>query len=157
VFDLDRLRRGDRARYEERLAAAWSFLEGDLEMAEAHARQNSVGLLRRVLAFDVGALVLPADPRHARYAVLRPGRAGLEGFLIERGVFLSASVLADDVHEFAADLLAHNEPRTTPEDVDVVLRWFGAQRPPARLVHLPDDPLASADAIEVAALALGEA
>ena len=37
-------------------------------------------------------------------------------------------------------------------DVDVVLRWFGAQRPPACLVHLPDeqDPLTAAEAIEAA-------
>jgi len=33
------------------------------------------------------------------------------------------------------------------ERSSAVLRWFGAQRPPARLVYLPPDALAAADAI----------
>jgi hypothetical protein len=35
-----------------------------------------------------------------------------------------------------------------------VLRWLGAQRPGTVLIRLPDDPLAAADAVEDAALAL---
>ena len=35
-----------------------------------------------------------------------------------------------------------------------MLRWLGAQRPPAQLVWIPDDPLLAADAIEDAASAL---
>ena len=58
--------------------------------------------------------------------------------------------------DLAARLLAEAAPRTNPEDRDVVLRWFGAQRPPAGLIHLPDDPLAAADRLQAAALALGE-
>jgi DNA polymerase III epsilon subunit-like protein len=156
VFDLDGLRRGDRSRYEEQLGLACGFLNGDNQVAEQHARGKSTQLLRSVLDFDVGALLLPADPRHARYAVLRPGPAGIEGLLVDRGIFLNSSMLGDDVDQFVADLLADAEPRTTPDDVDVVLRWFGAQRPPARLVHLPVDELAAADAIQDAALALWE-
>ena len=102
-------------------------------------------------------MLLPADPREASYAVVRPGPSGIEGFLIDRGVCRAWSVLHDDdVSQFAADLLAAAEPRTEPEDIDVVLRWFGAQRPPALLVHLPQDPLDAADAIEAAALALAD-
>jgi DNA polymerase III epsilon subunit-like protein len=158
AFDLDAMRRGDRSRYEEQLALAWAFLNGDSDRAEEHARSKSTQLLHSVLEFDVTAVLLPADPRCARYAVLRPAASGIEGLLIDRGIFLNSSVLADDdVTQFAAALLANAEPRTTPDDVDVVLRWFGAQRPPARLVHLPDDKQAATDAIQDAALALWEA
>jgi DNA polymerase III epsilon subunit-like protein len=158
AFDLDAMRRGDRSRYEEQLALAWAFLNGDSDRAEEHARSKSTQLLRSVLEFDVTAVLLPADPRCARYAVLRPAASGIEGLLIDRGIFLNSSVLADDdVTRFAAALLADVEPRTTPDDVDVVLRWFGAQRPPARLVHLPDDTQAATDAIQDAALGLWEA
>jgi hypothetical protein len=159
VFGLDALRRGDRAQYENQLALAWGFLRGETETAEAQAKHRSAALLQRVLAFDVNSLLLPADPRYSRYVVLRPGPTGLEGFLIDRGVFLNfrSGILAVDMTEFAANLLADLEQRTAPDDVDVVLRWFGSQRPPAVLVHLPDDRLAAADAIEVAALAFWEA
>ena len=53
-------------------------------------------------------------------------------------------------------LLEPGEPRTQPEDTPVVLRWFGAQRPPTRLIYLPDDVdlLAAADLIEAAVLDL---
>ena len=60
----------------------------------------------------------------------------------------------DDTARFARELLAQGEPKTAAEDVDVVLRWFGAQRPPARLICLPDEPQAAADAIEDAASGL---
>jgi hypothetical protein len=156
VFDLDGARRADRARYEEQLALAWRFLNGETEPAEAQARLRAVPLLRRVLAFHLNAMLLPADPRHARYAVLRQGPTGVEGFVIDHGIFISSTVLGDDTAEFAATLLADAEPRTTQDDVDVVLRWFGAQRPPARLVPLPTDRQAATDVIEDATLALWE-
>jgi DNA polymerase III epsilon subunit-like protein len=164
VFDLDALRRGDLQIYEERLHQAWDFLQlqlrtpGNSSVAEALARQRSNQLLRAVLAFDLPSLLLPADPRHARYAVVRPSSTGaIEGLLIDHGIFRTYAALDDeDVHRFANALLAQSEveSQTGPDEVDVVLRWFGAQRPPARLVHLPDDRQQAADAIEDAALAL---
>jgi hypothetical protein len=103
----------------------------------------------------VSSMLLPADPRHARYAVVRPGPTGLEGFLLDRAILRTWTVLdQDDAFAFVQRLLAPAEPRTTSDDVAVVLRWFGAQRPPARLVLLSDDNLAAADAIEDAVYAL---
>jgi hypothetical protein len=156
VFELDALRRGDLTRYRASLTAAWRFLGGEKDVAETRARRASMDLLRKVLAFDVGRLLLPADPALARYAVLRPGPDGIEGFLLDRGVLRAWTVCDDDDgFSFARSLLAAAEPRTAPEDARVVLRWFGAQRPPARLVHLPDaDALAAADLIEAAVLDL---
>jgi DNA polymerase III epsilon subunit-like protein len=156
VFDLDGLRRGQPAEYAFRLAEAWEFLGGESRTAEALARGKSVALLRKVLAFDVRALLLPADPLQARYAVVRPAPEGIEGFVVDRAVLVAWASLADDDdgYTFARRLLEPAEPHTAPEDAPVVLRWFGAQRPTARLVHLPDDDLAAADAIEAAALEL---
>jgi hypothetical protein len=155
VFDLDRLRRGDPHVYREHLTQAWRFLHGEAEEAERLARSTSVDLLRKVVGFDVRSLLLPADPRHVRYAVVRPGPAVVEGFVIDRAVLCAWTTLADDdVFAFAQRLLARAEPRTTPDDVAVVLRWFGGQRPPARLICLPDELLAASDAIEAAALYL---
>jgi DNA polymerase III epsilon subunit-like protein len=156
VFGLDGLRRADRERYEERLAEAWAFLEGDSARAQALTRPRSVHLLRQVVAFDVASLLLPADPRVARYAVIRAGPTSIEGLLLDRAILYAWGELADtdESFVFAQHLLAPCSARTTPEEVDVVLRWFGAQRPPARLVLLPDDALAAADAIEDAVLGL---
>ncbi len=158
VFELDALRRSRSDVYSARLAEAAS------EVAESLARGRSLALLRQVLAFDVAPMRLPADPRHARYAVVRPGADGVEGIVLDRAIFIGWASLpfleAEAVFGFARRLLAPAEPRTTATDTDVVLRWFGAQRPPARLILLPDgDPLAAADAIEAAALTLlaGEA
>jgi hypothetical protein len=160
VFDLDRLRQTDRAEYARRLAQAWAFLRGDSVAAEGLARRRSTRLLKAVLAFDARAELLPADPRDARYAVVRSGPTGVEGFVVERGVLRAWTVLEnDDITRFAADLLTQVEPRTAQEDVDVVLHWLGAQRPPARLVCLPSESVAAADAVEDAVLRLlaGEA
>jgi hypothetical protein len=159
VFELDELRRADALRYADRLAAGWSFLRGESGLAEALARQRSVQLLRRVLAFDVRSMLLPADPREARYAVVRPGPTAIEGFLLDHAVCRAWTTFEDEVEDedvfaFARRLLAPAEPRTTHEDTNVVLRWFGAQRPPTRLVWLADEPLAAADAIETAVLEL---
>jgi hypothetical protein len=160
VFDLDALRHADPGLYEQHLAMAWDYLklQGQRDVAEARARQHSLAVLRAVLAFDLGAMLLPADPREALYAVVRPCPTGLEGFVVDRGICTAWTVTeADDVSRFAGELLSSSEqPRTMPDDIHIVLRWLGAQRPPARLVHLPDDPLAAADAIEAAAFsALG--
>src|SRR6202011_6083466 len=89
VFELDSLRRGNREQYEERLRLAWEFLHigGQSVAAETSARRRSTRLLQRMLAFDPTANLLPADPREASYAVVRPGPAGIEGFFVERGVF----------------------------------------------------------------------
>jgi hypothetical protein len=158
VFGLDELRRGDPFVYAERLEQAWAFLSGDRALAEGLARRSLV-LLRRVLSFDARNLLLPADPRHARYAVVRPVLArGIEGIRLDAGVVAGVAVLEEgDFTAFAATLLEQVQPRTSLEDSHVVLRWFGAQRPPAHLVHLPEDPLLAADAIEVAVLELLEA
>jgi DNA polymerase III epsilon subunit-like protein len=155
VFELDSLRRERLPEYWASLAEAWRFLGGASEVADARARMRSVGLLRKVAAFDVGAQLLPADPAVARYAVLRPGNDGVEGFLLDRAVLCAWRTLDDelDSHAFARSLLQRGEPRTQPADARVVLRWFGALRPPARLVHLPDgDDQSATDRIENAVL-----
>jgi hypothetical protein len=158
VFALDRLRRDDPAEYGTQLTLAWGFLNGQPEAALARARRGPAALLRLVLDFDCQAALLPADPRVARYAVLRPASTGIEGFLLDRGILQSWVVVPFDVDptDLAAKLLAETAPRTGPEDTDVLLRWFGAQRPPACLVHLPDDSLAATDAIQDAASALAD-
>ncbi len=158
VFALDTLRRDNSAEYAAQLTAAWAFLNGATDTAIERARRGPGALLRMVLDFDWPAALLPADPRVARYAVLRPTSTGIEGFRLEYGILQAWVVVPSDADAtpLAAKLLAETTPRTGPEDRDVVLRWFGAQRPPACLVHLPDDPLAAADAIEDAVSALGD-
>jgi len=176
VFELDHLRRGDPWLYDERLLAAWAFLGGatepGLELVRARQQQAAAlgdgpavarceRLVRAIQAFDPARLLLPADPQAARYAVLRPGPNGLEGFIVEGGICTGYELLdvLDEAAPFAQALLAQATPRTTADDVPVVLRWLGAQRPTARLVHLPSDTLLAAEAIEDAVLALlpGEA
>jgi hypothetical protein len=102
-------------------------------------------VLAAVREYSPADLLLPADPRVSRFVVLRPSRCGLEAFLIDRAIFVGWSeldVLDPDLDAFALRLLEASAPRTTVEDADVVLRWLGSQRPPARLVHL--DPSADA-------------
>jgi hypothetical protein len=160
VFALDTLRRDNPDAYQAQLSAAWQFLNGDTDSAiiRARALPDHAALLRGLLSFDRTAALLPADPRLARYAVLRPTPSDIEGFLLDRGILQSwVTVAVDDAAlELAPKLLAKASPRTHAEDVDVVLRWFGAQRPPACLVHLPDDPVVAADRIQDAALALAD-
>jgi DNA polymerase III epsilon subunit-like protein len=153
VFELDELRRATSPFYAERLQQAWAFLHGESERAETLARQASLNLLRKVLQFDIRALLLPADPRLARYAVVRPGPSAVEGFLLDCAVLYGWTLLNDenDTLAFARRLLEATAPRTAAEDADVVLRWFGTQRAPARLICLPDDAQAATDAIEAAA------
>src|SRR5207248_5092566 len=82
VFALDGLRRPHPATYTRELDLAWAFLNGRTDAAIARARRTPGRLLRQVLEFDVARALLPADPRVARYAVLRPLPTGIEGFLI---------------------------------------------------------------------------
>jgi hypothetical protein len=158
VFRLDELRRDGSPAYSEQLRLAWAFLQGDSASAEEHARHRSTRLLRQLLAFDVSAHLLPADPCQARYAVLRPTPTGLEGLVISAGVLTGYATVADerDVPSYAAALLAATAARTSAEDLTVVLRWLGAQRPPTLLVYLPEgDPQAALDTLcDVAASAL---
>jgi DNA polymerase III epsilon subunit-like protein len=156
VFELDELRRTRSPGYIPRLEQAWQFLHGEMTTAEPLARKHSLPVLRKVLAFDLASMLLPADPLCARYAVLRPSPAGVEGFLLDRAVLMMWTVLEDnDTSSFAARLLEAGQPRTEPQDSGVVLRWFGAQRPPGRLVWLPDDDVAATDAIQDALAAPG--
>jgi len=156
VFLLDTRRRNQPAEYAAHLALAWAFLHGQTDAAVAHARRGPPRLLRSVLGFDLAGALLPADPRLARYAVLRPTPTGTEGFVIDHGILRGwvAAEWDETPSALAAALLSNLVARTQPEDVDVVLHWFGAQRPPARLLHLPDEPLAAAEAIADAASAL---
>jgi DNA polymerase III epsilon subunit-like protein len=166
VFDLDTLRRTDPVRYVEQLACAWRFLradEHDTALAAARAQHARAGndpaslrsRLAQVRDYDPATLLLPADPRHARYAVVRRGPSGVEGFLLDRCVLHGRAVLEDDdVSTFAANIVDQTAPRTTPEDLPVVLRWLGAQRPGTLLLPLAEDALAAADAIADAALTL---
>jgi DNA polymerase-3 subunit epsilon len=152
VFELDQLRLADPGPYATRLDLAWRFLSGEVQVAEPLARARSVRLLRAVLDASIPELLLPADPRLACYAVIRRSDGGgLEGLRIDRGIFCGYAVATDDWSAVARQLLVPAAPRTELADVPVVLRWLGAQRPPAsRLVLIDPDPLVAADALEVA-------
>jgi DNA polymerase III epsilon subunit-like protein len=168
VFNLDGLRRGDREVYETQLGQAWSLLRGNTGVgfeivqqrqrvaaatADAAVLRQCERLLAALRSYELSALLLPADPRTARYAVVRPSVSGVEGFLLDRSVLVQYISMQDaDVTRFAAELLTPGRPRTAEEDVAVVLRWLGAQRASARLLLVDD--LAARDAIEDAALAL---
>lgn len=155
VFQLDHLRRYASAdAYVAQLEAAWAFLNGAsspgieaarVQLAAARRAGNGAaarrwqGLLAAALAYDPATL-LPADPRLARYAVVRRGPAGVEAFVVDRGVLVGQDCFTgDDSAAFAALVLAEPRALTAAEDVGVVLRWFGAQSPAARLVLLPND------------------
>ncbi|MDQ3810512.1 MAG: exonuclease domain-containing protein, partial [Chloroflexota bacterium] len=171
VFDLDRLRGQDRQAYVERLNHAWSFLHGSqlkpdlaLDLArQRHAQAVASGDVRRarhwhqrigqVRSYAPATALLPADPCQARYAVVRPADPGIEGFVLDRGIVLGWSI-GQDPRLVANDLLGQSAPRTTPEDLNIVLRWFGAQGSRARLVLLPDDTGAAEQTIATAAAEL---
>jgi DNA polymerase III epsilon subunit-like protein len=170
VFELDALRRVDRERYVEQLAYAWAFLNGSGDDALAAARRQHAQAvasgdtlhvrlceqrLRAVRDYDLAAMLLPADPRHAGFAVVRPGPSGVEGFLLQAAVLTGFTTLADDdCHAFAQRLLAQQQPRTESDDVSVVMRWLGAQRSTARLVALPRDDRVAQQLIAAAAAAV---
>src|SRR5262249_27253821 len=104
IFQLDDARQqasGDA--YASALDDAWHFLEGDTErgvdivrqrLALAHAARDFTAQRRwqRVLAearsFSPAAASLPAEPRHARYVVARPGPGGVEVYLLDRGILV---------------------------------------------------------------------
>lgn len=133
--------------------AAWQFLAGPQvvrtraldsvrsQLASTHeyaARRSLERLQAAVTAYEPA--LLPADPAQTRYAVVRPTpeHDGLEVFIVEAGILVGqARVPPADLPRLLDDL----SPATEPADRHVVLRWLGAQRPPARLVHLADDPL----------------
>jgi DNA polymerase-3 subunit epsilon len=151
VFDLDASRiAGDAMAYEAALEQAWSFLHGEGAVAEERARATSFALLRRVLACDIAAQILPADPFHARYAVVRPRVRGAEAFLLDCGICTGWSVVDNerDLTEVVRRLLSEREERSGPDDVAVAVRWLGAQRTRGTLLKLPADPLAAMDALE---------
>jgi hypothetical protein len=107
---------------------------------DARTARAAEQLLRAVLAYAPEALLLPADPRQARYAVVRPGPTGLEVFVVDAGILVGQAVVDPaDASTGCAHVLDVLEPRTHADDRHVVLRWLGSQRPPARLVHLPDN------------------
>jgi DNA polymerase III epsilon subunit-like protein len=167
VFELDALRRADRKRYVEHVARAWAFLKGSGDDALAEARRQHAHAvasgdplhmrlceqrLRAVRDYDLAALLLPADPRHTAFAVVRPGPNGVEGFLLQAAVLTGFTTLAeDDCQAFAQGLQAQQQPRTAPDDVNVVLRWLGAQRSTAHLIALPDDDRVAQHLIAAAA------
>jgi hypothetical protein len=130
VFDLDALRRADRERYDAALRNAWDWLgKGSSPAVEAMARQRSARVLRRLLAFDPRAETLPADPRVARYAVLRrTPEDGLEVFVVDRGCLVGHAA-TDDPDDRAPTLVRAllARPRTSAADQAIVLRWLGAQ------------------------------
>lgn len=173
VFELDELRRRDPFTYEARLKLAWDFLRlngrGDTAIAllqeraraavasgETELRRRLERLLTAVSGFHMSALLLPADPRTARYAVIRPGPSGIEGFLLDAAVLVQYAVVSEDgdVDRFARTLLQPGRARTSPADAPVVLRWLGAQRASAYLIPVTDT---AAEAIEDAAQTLLDA
>lgn len=158
VFELDAVRRADPQRYVKSLAEAWAFLGGDLDLAlrrarAHHARAVADGNQRaartwalrigQVRDYDPALLLLPADPRHARFGVLRPAVSGTETFIVDRAVLVCWGVFDDP----ADALVQPHQPRTTSAESEIVLRWLGAQRPPAHVVWLTDDDVAAQDAL----------
>jgi hypothetical protein len=117
---------------------AWRFLVApelvwSLALTAARSQRS---LVAAVVAYVPDALLLPADPAQARFAVVRPAPEleAAEVFVLERGVLIAQGrVPPADV----PSLLASSAALTDEAERHVVLRWLGAQRPPARLVHLP--------------------
>lgn len=161
LFGLDEARRTwPLPTYLLRLRAAWRFLQGEPEEGVAAARaalavsvasrdpdaeRRCRARLRAALAYDPRAATLPADPREARFALLRPmaGELGVEGFVLDAAVLVAHARCPEPwgLHRFALELSETHAPRTEPRDRWVVLRWLNAQRrPPAYLVRLAADP-----------------
>ncbi len=147
--------------YEASVADCWAFLSGStaggIERARGRLAAASQtrdyaavrrwqGLLAAALAYDPATRLLPADPRKAQYALVRPGPAGVvELFIVDRGVLLFQGVCqGGEPTAFAMAALAAGTPLTEPADVAVVRRWLGSQRPTARLLLLPDDQATAA-------------
>jgi hypothetical protein len=135
--------------------AAWQFLadpqatralalhavRSQLDSTSDYAARRSLERLQAAVTAYQPEL-LPADPAQARYAVVRPTpeHDSLEVFIVDGGILVGQGrVPPADL----PTLLDNLSPLTEPADRHVVLRWLGAQRPPARLVHLADDALDS--------------
>jgi DNA polymerase III epsilon subunit-like protein len=110
-----------------------------VQLAEGYAARRSLEHLLAAATVYQPAL-LPAEPAQARYALVRPApeQDSLEVFVVDRAILVGQARIPP------ADLpsvLDTPVPVTEPADRHVVLRWLGAQRPPARLIHLADDAL----------------
>ncbi len=169
LFELDDARRQfGREAYRARLEAAWRFLQGERELgiesgqavlAVATSRRDFEAarrwrkLLREAISFDVEDLVLSFDPLESRVALVRPAPGGgVEAFVVDRCVLVARASCSDDELEDLADRLSRDRrARTSPGDVQVVLRWLGAQRSPARLIQLPSDMQDAGAAVQEAA------
>jgi DNA polymerase III subunit epsilon len=163
LFGLDRARaEAPPDAYADLLEIAWSFLAGDAEAGLAAARQGQAlasaardhdaarrwaGLLVAARDYAPAALVLPADPRRARFVVGRAGDQGIELFLVDRGILTGRrTFVGGEPAPFAAALLREAAPLTSIDDAPVVLRWLGAQHRPGRVRLVPD---ADAEAVHV--------
>lgn len=153
VFDLDAARsRESLEGYVARVGRAWAFLQGNTEEGAACARaalaaaiavrnQDGVRRWRSILdqarGYDLGTALLPDDPRSGSLAVIRPGGKGLEGFRLDAGLLTAhARAGLQEPHHLVEVLAEGGEPRTRPDDVELVLRWLGAQRRSARVISL---------------------
>lgn len=172
VFDLDAARLGgDRDAYEERLQAAWSFLQGHAEDAVARARarlgaavadrdERGVrcwrGVLRAVLRYDPSSNWLPADPRLSRYLVIRPerGDAGVEVYLLDRARLVGYEVFEEEIDPDVGGAWIEGaisgEPRTSAEEAPLALRWLSGLRADARLLLVGEDVRVAGQALSAA-------
>ena len=79
-------------------------------MADHTAARRWSRVLAAVRDYDPSTLLLPADPRESRYAVLRPSLMGIEGLLVERGMLFGSYTLENletaDFLGFASQLLS---------------------------------------------------
>jgi DNA polymerase III epsilon subunit-like protein len=156
IFQLDDARRhASSDDYARALDDAWQFLNGDTEpgletvrrrLALAHGARDFTTQRRwqRVLAdardYTPTTLLLPAEPRGARYVVARPGPGGVEVYLLDRGILVGRrTFVAGEPALFAAALVAETQPLTAPASVDLVVRWMVSQRPTACVLLVPDD------------------
>ncbi len=156
IFQLDDARqRASSADYARSLDDAWQFLGGDTEpgietvrrrLALAHGARDFAAQRRwqRVLAdasaYALAMLLLPAEPRRARYVVARPGPLGVEVYLLDRGILVGRrTFVAGEPILFAAALIAEARPLTAPASVELVVRWMVSQRSTARVLLVPDD------------------
>jgi len=174
IFQLDDARQHAADEdYARVLDDAWRFLTGDTEpgiemvrrrLALAHGARDFAAQRRwqRVLAaahsYTLATLLLPAEPRHARYVVARPGPGGVEVYLLDRGILVGRrTFVAGEPARFAAALLAELQPLTGPASVDLVVRWMVSQRSTARVLLVPDDKTGAMLAVHQALAAVLDA
>lgn len=166
LFGLDEARRSaPLPGYRALLEAAWRFLAGETEAgisaaqaaltaARAHrdfeAARRWERVLARALAYRPADLLLPADPAVARFAVVRPEGASVACTVIRAGRLEAAVRLQpeDDEWAAAARLLAATTPASGEDEVDLVLRWLGAQPATSRYLIPEKEDLALATLAE---------